>query len=105
MLFIFIIFFKVFRIPAWIVLLCWFHPGRDRVAQRRYSRRIGRVAVWAHIGGFIPACADRLFENPELVAGERSGANSNGPAQRLTDRFSRGWRVSWGGNFGGKMAS
>ena len=24
MLFIFIIFFKVFAIPAWIVLICWF---------------------------------------------------------------------------------
>jgi membrane associated rhomboid family serine protease len=70
MLFIFIIFFKVFRIPAWIVLLYWFgiqvftaslSPLRPDVS--------GGVAVWAHIGGFIAGMAlIKLFENPELVA-------------------------------------
>jgi membrane associated rhomboid family serine protease len=70
MLFIFIIFFKVFRIPAWIVLVYWFAiqvvtaymtPLRPDVS--------GGVAVWAHIGGFITGMLlIKLFENPNLVA-------------------------------------
>ena len=70
MLFIFVIFFKVFRIPAWIVLVYWFAiqivtayltPTQSNVS--------GGVAVWAHIGGFISGMLlIKLFEKPELVA-------------------------------------
>ena len=72
MLFIFIIFFKVFAIPAWLVLLWWFAvqvltglpqlmPVRPEVS--------GGVAVWAHVGGFVAGVVlIKLFENRRLVA-------------------------------------
>jgi membrane associated rhomboid family serine protease len=70
MLFIFIIFFKVFAIPAWIVLIYWFGlqvltayatPMRPDVSSG--------VAVWAHIGGFVAGMIlVKVFENPRLVA-------------------------------------
>jgi membrane associated rhomboid family serine protease len=72
MLFFFIIFFRVFRIPAWAVLLWWFGwqvvsalPGMMSVR----PEVSGGVAVWAHIGGFIAGLIlVKLFENPRLVA-------------------------------------
>lgn len=70
MLFIFVIFFRVFAIPAWIVLIWWFGiqvfsaymtPMRPDVS--------GGVAVWAHIGGFVAGMLlIKVFENPRLVA-------------------------------------
>ena len=72
MLFIFIVFFKVFRIPAWLVLIWWFgvqlltalpslsSPGPDIS---------GGVAVWAHVGGFLAGLLlIRLFVRPEYMA-------------------------------------
>ncbi len=67
MLFIFIIFFKVFAIPAWIVLIYWF--GLQVLMTNATPDQTGGVAVWAHIGGFIAGAAlIKLFENPQLVA-------------------------------------
>ena len=70
MLFIFVIFFRVFAIPAWAVLLWWFGvqvitayltPVRPDIS--------GGVAVWAHIGGFVAGVMlVKVFENPALVA-------------------------------------
>ena len=51
MLFIFIIFFKVFAIPAWIVLIYWFALQVWMINST--PEQSGGVAVWAHIGGFI----------------------------------------------------
>lgn len=72
MLFIFIILFKVFSIPAWMVLLYWFglqvfaafsqaaHP-QDAVASG--------VAVMAHVCGFVAGVLlAKPFENRTLVA-------------------------------------
>jgi membrane associated rhomboid family serine protease len=72
MLFIFIIFFKVIRIPAWVVLLWWFLiqvlTGLPQLSPMR-PEVSGGVAVWAHIGGFIAGVVlIKLFENPRLVA-------------------------------------
>ncbi|HVX39530.1 MAG TPA: rhomboid family intramembrane serine protease [Gemmatimonadaceae bacterium] len=72
MLFIFIIFFKVFAIPAWIVLIYWFGlqvlSGLPELSSVRPDVSSG-VAVWAHIGGFIAGMVlIKLFENPRLVA-------------------------------------
>ncbi|MEP6733002.1 MAG: rhomboid family intramembrane serine protease [bacterium] len=71
MLFIFIIFFKVFRIPAWIVLLYWFVvqllAGVPQLSSVRTDVSSG-VAVWAHIGGFLAGIVlIKLFDEPELV--------------------------------------
>jgi rhomboid family protein len=71
MLFIFVIFFKVFQIPAWLVLLWWFAiqlitglPALNAVG----SDVSGGVAVWAHIGGFITGVVlVKVFVNPELM--------------------------------------
>lgn len=71
MLFIFIIFFKIFEIPAWAVLLWWFAlqvitglPQLNEVS----PEISGGVAVWAHVGGFIAGVLlIKLFENQALV--------------------------------------
>ncbi len=71
MLFIFIIFFKVFRIPAWAVLLWWFAlqilSGLPELMTVRPDVSSG-VAVWAHIGGFVAGVfLVKLFEDRKRV--------------------------------------
>lgn len=72
MLFVFIVFFKVFRIRAWAVLLWWFGWQVLSALPEMMSVRpevSSGVAVWAHIGGFITGVVlVKLFENPNLVA-------------------------------------
>lgn len=70
MLFIFIIFFKVFRIPAWIVLLYWFGLQVLTAYGTQVNAEVSNgVAVWAHVGGFVAGMLlIKLFENPRLVA-------------------------------------
>jgi rhomboid family protein len=72
MLFIFIVFFKVFRIPAWAVLLWWFAWQVLSALPEMMSVRpevSSGVAVWAHIGGFVTGLIlVKFFENPNLVA-------------------------------------
>ncbi len=71
MLFIFVIFFKVFRMPAWAVLVWWFAlqvltglPELSRID----SEVSGGVAVWAHVGGFVAGLVlVKLFEDRSLV--------------------------------------
>jgi membrane associated rhomboid family serine protease len=70
MLFIFVIFFRVFAIRAWIVLIWWFGLQLLSASMAR-SRpdESGGVAVWAHIGGFIAGMLlIKVFVNPRLVA-------------------------------------
>lgn len=50
-LFIFIIFFRIFAIPAWIVLGLWF--GIQIFGGLNTPSQAGGVAYWAHAGGFI----------------------------------------------------
>lgn len=54
-LFIFIIFFKIFTVPAWIMLILWFaiqlFGGFTSVGSE------GGVAYWAHAGGFVAGLA------------------------------------------------
>ena len=50
-LFIFIIFFKIFPIPAWIMLGVWF--GLQLINGVGSDPTGGGVAYWAHAGGFI----------------------------------------------------
>jgi membrane associated rhomboid family serine protease len=71
MLFIFIIFFRVFAIPAWLVLLYWFAiqvlTGLPQLTSVRPDVSSG-VAVWAHIGGFVAGILlVKLFENKRYV--------------------------------------
>ena len=71
-LFIFIIFFKVFRIPAWAGLLFWF--GMQVLTGLPQLNQVdpeisGGVAVWAHVGGFVAGLLlVKLFENRSLVS-------------------------------------
>lgn len=72
MLFIFIILFKVFRIPAWIVLLYWFGlqllAVLAQLAHPQDAAATG-VAVMAHVCGFVAgALLAKPFENRRLVA-------------------------------------
>jgi membrane associated rhomboid family serine protease len=62
-LFIFVIFFRIFAIPAWIVLGVWF-------ALQLFSGAVtptdeGGVAYWAHAGGFL---AGLVLALPVLMA-------------------------------------
>lgn len=50
-LFIFLIFFRIFAIPAWIVLGLWF--AVQIVSGFATPSDAGGVAYWAHAGGFI----------------------------------------------------
>ena len=50
-LFIFIVIFRVFTIPAWIVLAVWF--GLQLFNGVAMSNTGGGVAYWAHAGGFV----------------------------------------------------
>ncbi len=73
MLFIFIIFFKVFRIPAWIVLLWWFAlqllGGLPDVRSPSHEMA-GGVAFWAHVGGFLAGVVlVRWFARPDRGGG------------------------------------
>ena len=72
MLFIFVIFFRIFAIPAWIVLIWWFVlqvlSGLPSLSAVRPETSSG-VAVWAHVGGFLAGLAlIKLFENRTVVA-------------------------------------
>jgi membrane associated rhomboid family serine protease len=70
MLFWFLLFIRVFRVPAWAVLLWWFFwqvvSGLPQLMtlDREVS---GGVAVWAHIGGFVAGVIlVKLFVNKDL---------------------------------------
>ena len=54
-LFIFIIFFKVFPMPAWVMLGVWF--GLQLINGASADLSAGGVAYWAHAGGFIVGLA------------------------------------------------
>jgi membrane associated rhomboid family serine protease len=70
MLFIFIIFFRVFAIPAWIVLIYWFGLQLLSAYATPLNPEVSSgVAVWAHIGGFVAGMLlIKVFANPRLVA-------------------------------------
>jgi membrane associated rhomboid family serine protease len=72
MLFIFVIFFRVIPLPAWLVLLWWFGvqvlTGLPQLNSLHAEGGSG-VAVWAHVGGFIAGLVlIKLFENPALTS-------------------------------------
>ena len=62
MIFIFIIFFKRFTVPAWVMLLFWF--GLQLLNGSGADTTSGGVAYWAHIGGFV---AGALMTLPYLL--------------------------------------
>jgi len=70
MLFWFLLFIRVIRVPAWAVLLWWFFwqviAGLPQLMT--LNREVsGGVAVWAHIGGFIAGIVlVKLFVNEDL---------------------------------------
>lgn len=75
MLFVFVIFFRIIPLPAWVVLLWWFGLqvllGLSDLAV--LDRSGGGVAVWAHVGGFVAgALLIRVFERDELVERRRA---------------------------------
>ncbi len=50
-LIIFIVFFRIFPIPAWILLSLWF--AMQFLGGLSVSSDVGGVAYWAHAGGFV----------------------------------------------------
>jgi membrane associated rhomboid family serine protease len=80
MLFIFVIFFRVLAIPAWLVLLWWFAwqviAGLPELMSVN-PQVSGGVAVWAHVGGFLAGVLlIKLFQNPRLAAAHRAAHGS-----------------------------
>lgn len=70
MLFWFLLFIRVFRVPAWVVLIWWFTlQVLEGLPQLRPVDTLrGGTAVWAHVGGFVAGVLlVKLFENRELV--------------------------------------
>jgi len=70
MLFWFLFFIRIFRVPAWMVLLWWFFwqviAGLPQLMTLR-PEVSGGVAVWAHVGGFVAGMLlVRLFMNEDL---------------------------------------
>lgn len=90
MLFIFIVFFRVFRIPAWIVLIYWFvlqvieglpqlNPIRTEIS--------GGTAVWAHVGGFVAGLVMvKLFEDRSRVRRKATVADARAVWTRTEER-------------------
>tara|TARA_R110002110_G_scaffold107403_10_gene268823 strand:- start:950 stop:1693 length:744 start_codon:yes stop_codon:yes gene_type:complete len=54
-LFVFVIFFRIFPIPAWIILILWF--AMQFIGGLGATPETGGVAYWAHAGGFIIGAA------------------------------------------------
>ncbi len=50
-LFIFIVFFRIFPVPAWMMLAFWF--GLQLFNGAASDLSLGGVAYWAHAGGFV----------------------------------------------------
>jgi membrane associated rhomboid family serine protease len=67
-LFIFVIFFRIFPIPAWIVLGVWI--GLQLFSGASTPTDSGGVAYWAHIGGFVAGFV--LMVVPLIRRGGRS---------------------------------
>lgn len=67
-LFIFVIFFRVFAIPAWVVLGVWFALQLGSGAMTPTDA--GGVAYWAHVGGFV---AGLLLAVPSFLAAGGTG--------------------------------
>jgi membrane associated rhomboid family serine protease len=70
MLFWFLLFIRVIRVPAWAVLLWWFVwqviAGLPQLMTLN-PEVSGGVAVWAHIGGFVAGVVlVKLFTNEDL---------------------------------------
>lgn len=75
MLFWFLLFFRIFEVPAWAVLIWWFATqligGLPDVISPTPALS-GGVAFWAHIGGFAAGIAlVKVFEDPALVSRRR----------------------------------
>jgi membrane associated rhomboid family serine protease len=82
MLFWFLLYFRVLRVPAWAVLVWWFTTqlliGLPSLLAPS-PEVAGGVAVWAHVGGFVAGVLlVRLFENPRLVAQRRATFSAYG---------------------------
>lgn len=50
-LIIFVVFFRIFPIPAWIILILWF--GMQFIGGIGADPNTGGTAFWAHAGGFV----------------------------------------------------
>ncbi|HUF64694.1 MAG TPA: rhomboid family intramembrane serine protease [Gemmatimonadaceae bacterium] len=85
MLFWFLLFIRVFRVPAWLVLIWWFAlQVLEGLPQLRPVETLrGGTAVWAHVGGFVAGVLlVKLFENRELVRRHLAVADARGVWER-----------------------
>ncbi|HEX6251978.1 MAG TPA: rhomboid family intramembrane serine protease, partial [Gemmatimonadaceae bacterium] len=81
----FLLFIRVFRVPAWIVLIWWFAlQVLEGLPQLRPVETLrGGTAVWAHVGGFVAGVLlVKLFENRDLVRRHLAVADARGVWER-----------------------
>ncbi len=89
-LFIFIIFFRVFTLPAWIVLAVWL--GIQVVQGFATDPSGGGVAYWAHAGGFIVGVALSLpywLTKGGAMFWDRTHGHPPHPPQKIPTHISR----------------
>lgn len=85
MLFWFLLFIRVFRVPAWIVLVWWFvlQVVEGLPQLRPVGTLRGGTAVWAHVGGFVAGVLlVKLFENRDLVRRHLAVSDARGVWER-----------------------
>ena len=75
-LLVFVVFFRVFALPAWVLLVYWF--AVQILGGSAADPSGGGVAYWAHAGGFVCGLVLMLPRWPRL-GGPRFGARTHGP--------------------------
>lgn len=89
-LFIFIVYFRVFSVSAWIVLAVWF--GIQLVNGTAGDASGGGVAYWAHAGGFLAGLALSIpywWRLGGPVFWDRTEGQPPHPPQRIPTHISR----------------
>lgn len=72
-LFFFVVFIRIFLLPAWVMLLYWFGLQLFSGLGSFGAAEGGGVAFWAHIGGFVAGVVlIKLFQRPQLVEAKRN---------------------------------
>jgi membrane associated rhomboid family serine protease len=88
-LLIFIVFFRVFSLAAWIVLMAWF--GMQIFSGMNTPTAGGGVAYWAHAGGFVAGVLLSLpifLKQGGTAFWERTEGHPDHPPQKIPERIS-----------------
>lgn len=88
-LLIFVVFFRVFSLAAWMVLMAWF--GMQIFSGMSTPTEGGGVAYWAHAGGFVAGlvlCLPIFLKRGGPAFWERTEGHPDHPPQKIPERIS-----------------